>query len=93
VGRVQPNQPELPFFGSDEGYGAWLAEREGTVRALEHRWGLPLYARVRLRLRDFARPFEGVIEFVVGTDRSPRFRIRGERFDFGPNEVESCERL
>lgn len=90
---MQPEQPDLPFFDSNVGYGAWQAEREEALRAMERRWGLLLSVPVRLRLRDFARPFDGVIDFIVGTDRSPRFRVRGERFDFGPGEVESCERL
>lgn len=86
-------QPDLPFAESSTGYVTWHAERAQTLRELERQSGLLLQTPVRLRLRDFARPFEGVVEFVVGTDRAPRFRVRGERFDFGPDEVEACERL
>lgn len=90
---VQPYQPDLPFSESGGGYGAWHAEQEEAMRALASRFGLLLSVPVRLHLQDFAKPFEGVVEFVVGTDRAPRFRVRGERFDFGPDEVASCERL
>lgn len=90
---MQPFQPDLPFAAPGTGYTAWRAEREEAERALERRSGVLLSVPVRLRLRDFARTFEGVVEFVVGTDRAPRFRMRGERFDFGLDEVESCERM
>lgn len=86
-------QPDLPFGESSSGYATWHAERAEALRQLERHCGLVLLTPVRVRLRDFAKPFEGVVEFVVGTDRNPRFRFRGERFDFGPEEVESCERL
>jgi len=53
---------------------------------------LPLHQRVRVKLRDFDRPFEGCL---VVSDRSTgssavRYQLATLPFDFGPDEIESC---
>lgn len=88
-----PFQPELPFTGDPRGLESWRAERAATVRALEERFGILLSRPVRLQLRGLPKPFVGTLEWVVGTERAPRFRLRGERLEFGLDEIESCERL
>ncbi|MEW6303878.1 MAG: hypothetical protein AB1705_10430 [Verrucomicrobiota bacterium] len=86
-------QPELSFALGIGGHERWEAERQTWIKQLEERLGVPLGVRVRVKLRDFDRPFTGILELVVGTEREPRLRLRDERFELELAEIESCERV
>ena len=87
-------QPDLPCFGSDQGYEIWQTELESRRTDLERKLGIPIGAKIRLTLADFERPFIGVLEMVPGTDeRNPRLRIRGMAFDFGLDEITSVQKF
>ena len=91
---MSQHQPELPFFGSDQGYAHWHEELGKQRQLLEQKLGVPFGVKVQLTLRDFDKPFTGVIETVVGTpEANPRLRLRGERFDFSLDEICSITRL
>lgn len=86
-------QPELPFFTSDAGYTRWHEECARYRREMEQRLGVPLGVKARVSLRDFQHPFTGILEFVVGTERAPRLRLRGFRFEFTLDEIVSIHRI
>ena len=73
------NQGEFDFSGDEAGYRNWQRELEKKKKAFERRHGLRLGQRVRLQLRGFAKPIEGVIS-IDGCQSSkenapPRLRI------------------
>lgn len=86
-------QPELPFFTSDSGYSRWHEECACYRRDLERKLGVPLGVKVRVILRDFQHPFTGILELVVGTERAPRLRLSGLRFEFTLDEIVSIHRM
>ena len=87
------HQPELPFLNSDSGYSRWHEECARYRHDLEQKLGVPLGVKAQVTLRDFERPFTGILEFVVGTERAPRLRLRDFRFDFTLDEIISIHRL
>ena len=87
------SQPDLPLLDSDAGYTKWQDERARYRQALEQKLGLPIGAKVRITLRDFDRPFTGILELAIGTENNPRLRLRGFQFDFTLEEIISIHRL
>ena len=87
------HQPELPFFASDSGFSRWQEEGTRYRHELEQKLGVPLGVKAQVALRDFEHPFTGILEFVIGTERSPRLRLRDFRFDFTLDEIVSIHRI
>jgi len=56
-------QGEIDFTADnpEDGYKNWLKELIKHQRELESRWGIILGKKVRVYLRDYDHPFEGVI--------------------------------
>ena len=88
------SQPDLPFFGSESGYQHWQAEQAAYRAELVRRFGVPIGAKVQITLRDFDRPFTGLLELSVTNPQSnPRLRLRGFQFDFTIDEITALHRL
>lgn len=77
--------------GSEEGFRKWREELDAKKRAFETRWGVILSRRVRISLKDHAKPLTGVMEWVSdpkkNRDSTPLFRLRG--LEFTPADIES----
>ena len=77
--------------GSEAGWRRWREELDEKRRAFEARWGVVLGRRVKVWLKDHAKPLSGMLEWVEPpkTERHapPRFRLRG--LEFGVGEIES----
>ncbi len=87
-------QPDLPFFGNDDGFQLWNKELAARRAEIERRLGIPLGVNVRLTLHDFAQPFTGFLEMVAGTsEQDPRLRLRNLAFDFSIDEITALTRL
>lgn len=88
------NQPDLTFSASEAGFAKWHQQLDQHRRALSEKLGIPIGTKVRIRLRDFERPFDGVLEVVTGSgDLDPKFRLRGYKFDFSFKEIVSFEMI
>jgi hypothetical protein len=77
--------------GSDAGWRRWREELDEKKRAFESRWGVVLGKRVRVWLKNHAKPLCGMLEWLEpakgGINGPPRFRLRG--LEFGHEEIES----
>ena len=77
--------------GIDAGWRNWREEMDARKRAFEARWGVVLGARVTVCLREYDKPFTGILEWLNPDqnemNRPPRFRLRG--LEFGHEEIES----
>jgi hypothetical protein len=83
------DQGEFDFDakGSEAGFRKWREELDAKKRAFERRWGVILSKRVRVELRDYAKPLTGVLEWVsdpkTGRQGPPVFRLKGAEFGVG----------
>ena len=73
--------------GSEAGFRKWREELAAKKRAFETRWGVILSKRVRVELRDYAKPLTGMLEWVSdpkkGRQGPPVFRLKGAEFGVG----------
>lgn len=80
--------------GSEDGFRKWREELDAKKREFESRWGVILSRRVRVALRDHAKPLSGILEWIADPkkklDGPPIFRLRG--LEFTPADIESIER-
>jgi len=74
---------------SEAGYLRWREELDALKRAFESRHGVILGRRVRVELRDYLRPIEGIIHLVEekkgAKDRQPHLKIG--KLEFTPSEI------
>lgn len=77
--------------GSEDGYRKWREELDAKKRAFETRWGVILSRRVRVELKDHAKPLMGILDWYVDPKASrnapPIFRLKG--LEFSASEIES----
>ena len=78
--------------GSEDGFRKWREELDAKKRAFENRWGVILSRRVRVSLKDHAKPLIGVLEWVPpskkkGSADTPTFRLKG--LEFPASDIES----
>lgn len=87
------DQGEFNFnAGTGEaGFRKWREELEQRQREFESRWGVILSRKIRVSLKNFAKPIEGRIEILSNPknprDGQPIFRIKG--LEFTAAEIES----
>jgi len=75
--------------GQEDGYGAWVRERNEAMTAAARQFGLPLGHQVEVWLKDgtllkgrlLVREFGNSVELMIG------------RVGFAVNEIESCVRV
>ncbi len=87
------DQSEFDFSGDDAtGFVVWRKVCEEQLTDLRLKAGLPLNRRVRLKLRDFDRPFEGwlMASTIPSKGEECRYQLANLAFDFGPGEIEWC---
>ena len=90
------DQGELNFSsGTQAGFLAWRKVHEDQLHEERMRSGFPLNRRVRLKLRDFDRPFEGwlMASTLPAKGSQARYQLANLSFDFGADEIESCTAL
>jgi hypothetical protein len=91
------DQGEFNFAakGSEDGYRKWREELDANKRAFETRWGVILSRRVRVSLKDHAKPLTGILELLTDPKKRaasrPMFRLKG--LEFSPAEIESIVQL
>ena len=75
----------------ESGFRKWREELERKQHEFESRWGVILSSKVRISLKNFAKPIEGKIEILSNPknprDGQPVFRIKG--LEFTAAEIES----
>jgi hypothetical protein len=80
--------------GSESGYRKWRQELDARKQEFEHRWGVVLGKRVKVWLKNHAKPVSGPLEWLTGKrynpNDEPRFKVRS--LEFVISEVESMVR-
>ncbi len=79
---------------NENGYALWKKELDDLKKDIESQWGIILGSRVRVSLRGYAGPKEGVMQLMSEkplSDTPPMLRI-GD-LTFQADLIESCIRL
>ncbi|MCF7668657.1 MAG: hypothetical protein K9N48_02655 [Verrucomicrobia bacterium] len=79
--------------GNPNGYENWLRQRDARLEAIRREWALPLERKVRIRLQNIDKDFEGQLKLVEQPetiDRRIPLRLRVNKIDFMSPEIEQC---
>lgn len=91
-GKARPfPEPTLPQNKDGTGYAKFQAEQAKFLRELEDRFGIALNRRVRVKLKDMDREFEGklVMDQLFAPDsRKERLRLRVGSIEFYYTDIE-----
>jgi len=87
---------EFPRDLGEEGYFQFSSEQKQTIQALEEKFGIALNKRVRLRLRDWDKEFEGKLTLETLLPPSlhdKKIRLRLGKITFDHTDIEFCQTL
>ena len=88
-----PAQPPLPVREDEKGYERWTYEQRAAIRELEHRFGVVLNRRVRLRLNCWDDDLVGrlvLADLLPPMRKGDPLRLRIGRATFDHTEIEMC---
>jgi len=84
-------EPELPLNNDDAGYAKFLAGQEEFFRELGDRYGINLNRRVRIKLKNVDREFEGKLvmaQLLPPASQDEEFRLRVGSIEFYYADIE-----
>lgn len=84
-------EPELPQDKDGTGYAKFQAEQAEFIRELEDRFGIILNRRIRVKLKNMDREFEGKLvmaQLIAPASRDEEFRLRVGSIDFNFTDIE-----
>lgn len=88
----QPAQePTLPSDNDGTGYAKFQAEQAEFFRELEDQFGIILNRRVRIKLKNLDREFEGKLvmaQLLAPDSRKDELRLRVGSIEFDFNDIE-----
>jgi len=90
------NQGEFNFDSKngEKGYLHWQEELDRQKKAIESRWNIVLSHPVRVVIREYTQPIEGIISVIsekTMANKPPRLRIG--HMEFSAHDIESIVRL
>jgi len=86
----------LPQNNDGSGYAKFLAEQEDFFRELGDRFGISLNRRVRIKLKNIDREFEGKLvmaQLLPPSSRDEEFRLRVGSIEFYHADIEHAALL
>lgn len=92
-------QGEIDFTADnpEDGYKNWQQELKKQQRKIESQWGIILGKKVRLHLRDYDQPFEGIMSIDKQAPKPKQarhpLRLRIGHHTFQAGEIKSISTI